>query len=159
MHILLEGILKNELQNVLFECIEVQRYFTLQFLNQKITSFEYSYLDSARPEEITRQQLVSCAADLKQTASAMLTLAYLLPYMIGENMPEDNEKWHTFIFLLQIVLLCTSPSCTQDTVVHLEQLIYTHNVAFKRLYPRASFRPKLHYLVHICNTSKLDGVV
>jgi hypothetical protein len=54
MHILLEGILKFELQYLLFECITVKRYFSLEYLNGQLLSFNYSYLDTTHPEQFTK---------------------------------------------------------------------------------------------------------
>ena len=149
MHVLLEGVLPRELSLVLYYFIYVKKIFSLKWLNVAITGFRYSYLHcKSKPELIDRQHL-NGKGTVKQTASAMLTLVHTLPFLIGHRVPENDANWLNTLRLLQIVLFATASYCSHDTPAYLRILIaeYLHN--FKKLYPRASFIPKMHFMLHL----------
>ena len=72
----------------------------------------------------------------------MLTLAY------WTLLPVDDKSWQCFGLLLSILDICTSHSCSADTVAYLTTLIEEHYLLFKEVYPHASITPKMHFLVH-----------
>ena len=149
MHVLLEGVVPHEITYVLHSFIYVNAYFTLEWLNTAIKGFQYSYLhSSAKPEEIDKNHLQG-PGTIKQTAAAMLTLMFILPVLIAHKVPEDDAHWKNTLRLLQIVIFSTSTYCSKETVLFLRTMIaeYLHN--FKTLYPRASFTPKMHYMIHL----------
>ena len=149
MHLLQEGLLRYELQLLLYHCIYVEGFFTLETLNALITSFKYSYTDiKNRPSPIEKAHIFREKL-LQQTAAATLTLCLTLPYMIGQYIPIGNVKWENFLRLLLITNLCLSPSADLMTVAQLDQMIHTHHIVFKREYPTASVIPKMHYLMHL----------
>ena len=52
MHDLLEGTLQHVMQLLLSYCIEEKKYFTLQYLNQKIDGIELGYMEDNRPAPV-----------------------------------------------------------------------------------------------------------
>ena len=77
MHIFLEGIVRLELQVVLFHLIFNQKKFTLSWLNHQLNTFAYSYLQvKNKPESIERKQILG-VSPFRQTAAAMITLKAL----------------------------------------------------------------------------------
>ena len=82
-----------------------------------------------------------------QCVSQMWLLSRCLPLLIGHFVPVD-ESWQCFSLLLCILDICTSHSCSTDTVAYLITLIEEHHVLFKEVYPHASITPKMHFLVH-----------
>ena len=52
----------------------------------------------------------------------MWTLAINLPLMIGNKVPLDNEKWECFLFLLDILQLCTTRVASSAQAGFLEAL-------------------------------------
>lgn len=78
----------------------------------------------------------------------MWLLGRMLPCMIGNLIPDDDEKWKNLMLLLQIVDLLFAPKITSDEVVYLEMLIEQHHPTFIELYPMNSVIPKIHYLIH-----------
>ena len=148
MHVLLEGTVPYELSQLLFNLIYVQKLFTLRWLNTAIRGFPYSYLHTkTRPEPIEKHH-IDGKSTIKQTASAMLTLCQTLPVILGPKVPQDDEHWVQYLHLMQIVHLCTSPYCTSETAAMLEVLIAQYLRNFKVLYPKQSFIPKMHFMVH-----------
>lgn len=149
MHVLLEGVVPRDFALALYSFVYVDKMFTLKWLNCALTKFRYSYLHSkSKPEKIDKVQLTS-KGSIKQTASAMLTLCHTLPVIVGSRIPQNHAKWQNMLRLIQIVLLCTSPSCTRETAVQLRLLIAEYLTNFIILYPKASFIPKMHYLIHL----------
>lgn len=148
MHILTEGLLVKELCLMLYDFIVFKRYFTISFLNNALNDFSYPYLEEKnKPEIISVDELLNCR--LKQTSASVITLCCVLPLVLGQKVPVGNGKWKTFLLLIQITLLATSPYATDYTASVLEQLIYTHNDNFTSEYPKSPLTPKSHYLVHI----------
>lgn len=121
MHILLEGIVPQELARALYECIYEHKYFKLQWLNDSIKSYPYSYLDmSHKPELIEKKHIVE-DVKIKQTSSAMLTLTFIMPHVIGTKIPEGNEKYKNLLVLFQIVQLATCPYADLDTAAQINE--------------------------------------
>ena len=65
----------------------------------------------------------------------MWCLARLLPLMIGERIPEENEHWKNFLLLLEIMDILFAPVLCQDLVAYLLTLIEDRHRAFIQLYP------------------------
>lgn len=148
MHVLLEGVVPYELSEVLYFFIYVRQYFTLKWLNSAILGFKFSYLQSkTKPEQIEKRH-IDGTASIKQTAGAMLTLFEILPIIIGTKVPENSNNWLNTLRLLQIVQICTSPICKRETASLLRILIAEYLSTFRKLYPKASFLPKMHYMIH-----------
>ena len=82
-------------------------------------------------------------------AAEMWCLARLLPLMIGEHVPEDNERWELFKTFLMILDYVFAPNTDEDIIEYLRQLIEDHHTKFRELYPDCSITPKQHYMVHI----------
>ena len=81
-------------------------------------------------------------------ATQMWCLARLLPLMVGNEIPIDDEYWDNFLVLLQMMDYIFAPTLTREAVAHLKILIEEHHQNFKHLYPSNSIIPKMHYLVH-----------
>ena len=101
-----------------------------------------------KPVEFDKKHLEGPIA-IKQTAAAMLTLSECLPLMIGHLVPENSRKWKNLLQLFSIVHISTSPFCLDDTVSNLRCMISSYLQNFKKLYPRASFIPKQHFMLHL----------
>ena len=75
--------------------------------------------------------------------------ALMLPLLIGDLVPEDNEYWQLFLLLLKITDFVLAPKCTTAIAAYLRQLIEEHHTTFRQLYPDRRLTPKMHYIVHI----------
>ncbi len=75
VHILTEGIVPYEAAIMLHEFISLKKYFTLNYLNDQIDFFAYSYLDKFnKPEHMERKNLIE--KKLEQTFASMMTVLY-----------------------------------------------------------------------------------
>ena len=87
LHVCLEGVFSYATALILQIGLE-GKLFTLNWLNTRLQNFPYSFLDrDNKPEEITRAQIFESVA-IKQTAAGLLTLNYVLPYILQEKFDE-----------------------------------------------------------------------
>lgn len=82
-------------------------------------------------------------------ASQTWTLGRLLPVMVDDRVPEDEEFRQHFLTTLQIAAYVLSPEILPEEVSHLNVILTENHTAFVRLYPNASFIPKMHFLLHV----------
>ena len=82
-------------------------------------------------------------------AAQMWLLGRLLPIMIGDLVPEGDDKWVNFLLLMKIVDWLFCPKITPDDVGYLATLITEHHYKFVDLYPDASKIPKIHFILHM----------
>ena len=73
----------------------------------------------------------------------------LLPVMLGECVPAENENWECFLLLLTIMDYIFAPVISKDTLPYIQQLIKEHHEMFKELYSSCNVIPKMHYMIHI----------
>lgn len=78
----------------------------------------------------------------------MSVLARVLPFLVGDKIPEGCEQWESYLMLLDILQIALSPTVSQGTVAYLRVLIEEHHLKFTQLYPHVSVIPKMHYMVH-----------
>ena len=82
-------------------------------------------------------------------AAQVWLLGCILPLVIGDLVPEDDENWKNFLKLMDIVDILSCPIITEDNVAYLAALINDHHEEFRRLYPHHSIIPKMHFMVHM----------
>ena len=62
---------------------------------------------SDRPIEID-ERIIKSNAKHRQSASQMWTLVRILPFLVGDLLPEENENYRCFCLLLKISNIATS---------------------------------------------------
>lgn len=82
-------------------------------------------------------------------ASQMWCLSRLLPLIIGQLVPEDDDHWKNFLLLLRITDFVFSPVLSRTSAMYLVYLIDDYLQTFVELYPHCKIIPKQHYMVHI----------
>ena len=82
-------------------------------------------------------------------ASQMWLFGRLLPQMIGQWIPRENEHWLSFLLLLEIVDILFAPDVTAGDISLLSVLVQDHHNDFVIVYPSASVTPKFHFLIHM----------
>ncbi len=83
------------------------------------------------------------------SASQAWCLGRVLPLLVGDLIPEDNEKWENYLELLKIMEYIFATVTTTDKLDYLQILIQDYLTEFTRLYPARPLVPKMHYLVHM----------
>lgn len=104
MHDFFEGILKYDICQALINFFE-NHLITLQELNDRISNFTYGTEEEKYiPKIILRANLKENI--LKMTAREAWQFLYLLPILIGDKIPEDNEVWQMLRTLFRIIETC-----------------------------------------------------
>lgn len=154
MHVFLEGVY-NQHACIFLQVAMTNKVFTLDWLNKKLATYKYSYLDVAnKPQQLTWDNVVN-KLRLKQTAVGTLLIAYILPNILGEKINDstDNKRvldsYKNFLNLTNIVLLVASPIVDSNTSGELSLLIDFYINEFTRLHPQINLTPKTHYMRHI----------
>ena len=78
-------------------------------------------------------------------------MASILPYIIGQIIPDCDVHYHCLLLVIQILSICLAPVVTDNVVAYLRVLIEEHHQLFREIYKDESFIPKLHYMVHYPN--------
>ena len=82
-------------------------------------------------------------------AAQMWLLGRILPLLIGDLIPDDDEHWLSFLLMLEIVDHLFSPQVTEDQAAYVACLIAEHHQDFRELYAGHSVIPKMHFMVHM----------
>ena len=77
-----------------------------------------------------------------------MTLIRILPFLIGDLVPEDNEHWCCFCLFWTICNLACAYEVHPDDPQHLAWMIQTYLEAFTSLY-NVQVKPKMHYMLHL----------
>ncbi len=147
MHDVLEGVLPYEVK-LLLKYLISRKYLTLEQFNDRIHNFEYGHSEVGSKPSLIAMQHLSPDAKIRQSASQMMLLGRILPFVVGDRVPPGDPNYECFLLLLQIVDLTLAPAIHIDTVAYLRVLIDEHHTTFKELYPDYSVIPKMHYMVH-----------
>lgn len=133
MHDIQEGVLNYEMAMMLFEFISTNNYFSLEILNERVRSFNYGDYDKINKPT----QILDCHLKLKKlrfSSSETLTFAKYLPLIIGDLVPESDEKWKLFIILRKITDLALSDTIDATSIKDKENLVSDHHAKFIRIY-------------------------
>lgn len=104
---------------------------------------------------------LSANGNLRQTASQILVLSHILPFLIDEKVidrEEDDicERMECHTLLLQILNICLAYEVCLESVTLLSRMIELYIPRLKRLYPN-SIVPKFHFIIHIPRCIRLFG--
>ena len=149
MHDILEGMASHEVKRLL-SVYTTNKLFTLDDFNQRLLSFNYGYAECDKPVPILSRQINS-PSPLRQSASQMLTLLRILPLLIGNMIPEEEEHWTCFLLLRKILDLVLCPIASPSLCNSLKILIRDHHTQYLRLYGSFAFFRKCIFLPIILN--------
>ncbi len=111
MHDMLEGVCPYEVKLLLNQFIFSDQFITLSELNQRIKSYHYSFTDKKNKPSVLAYDRLRNATDHKlgQKAAQMWCLVRMLPFLIGDRIPQGNVHYDLLLFLLQCmdIYLCS----------------------------------------------------
>lgn len=90
-----------------------------------------------------------CVNPFYHVATQAWCFARFFPLLVGDKVPEENDRWSNYLLLLKIMELTFAPVITTDQTIYLEMLIEEFLIGFRNLYPGRPIIPKMHYLVHV----------
>lgn len=145
MHDVLEGVLPLTIRLFLNKvCIE-DKLISLTELNQRIAQFDYGYSESPN-----KPSLIKHLDSLHQTASQTWLLAYILPLIIADYIPNDCPYFENYLILLEASSIIFSPCPSKTMIDYLQICIEEYLESFQTLYEKTLI-PKQHFLTHYPN--------
>ena len=85
---------------------------------------------------------------LHTIAAQTWTFSTLLPLIIGDKIPHDDQLWECFLLLLEITKRCTAQVTSAASAAYVKALIDQHHREFSKCYPEKRYTPKMHYMIH-----------
>ena len=144
-HDIFEGVATKVLQKVISHCLE-HNFVDLQTVNQRLTTFEFKASDKRnKPSKLLPGPRNT--VKVKQTFSQTWCLVRLLPIVIGDLVPEDDEAWKVLLQFLHVLEWICSPSLRAGHVLYLDQEISNLHDAMRCVFQNV-MTPKEHYLYH-----------
>ena len=120
----------------------------LDLINHRLQSFAFGYSEVGSTPVLSTTTTFDHDGKVKQLASRMLVLARVLPFVIGDKIPEECEQWECYLMLLDIIEIAISLKFSKSTVSYLRILIEEHHLNSTDLYPHFNVIPNMHYMVH-----------
>ncbi len=147
MHDWLEGVFPLVICKLLWYCIKVKHYFTLDMLNHAIKNFNYGFNEVKNKPSLI-QILHLSKNKLRQSASQIWLLGTLIPLMLGTCIPPEDQVWLTFKYALEISGLFFKLQISELEISRLEFLIAEFLSLYKEVFPGSRITPKMHFIVH-----------
>ncbi|GFV98825.1 uncharacterized protein LOC106175700 [Trichonephila clavipes] len=149
MHDLLEGWCATETYLILHQYIFKDKFLTLSVLNDRISNFNYGKCDSrCKPVPIKREKLSNLDGSNGQSASRMWVLMRILPLLIGNKVPYNNDFWNLYLLMLMIIDTLMAPVISLPETYALAENIADHHKLFLILFPNRHLTPKMHFALH-----------
>ena len=152
MHDILEGVAPLEVKLLLSKCVRDG----LIILNDRRVNCNFGYSESEKPVPIFSRSLQS-ENSIRASASQMLQLVRILPFIVGDKIPEENEHWLCFLLLRRIIDIVLCPVLTDSLCTSLKLLINEHHQKIFILYGAEAYIPKMHFMLHYPEQIKAVG--
>ncbi|XP_035710488.1 uncharacterized protein LOC118436458 isoform X2 [Folsomia candida] len=153
MHDLLEGgSIRNKTRS---SKTYIFKMFRFRKINQRIISYDYSYLDSKnRPLRLDNN-----SNRIGQKAAQAWCLIRHLPIIIGDLIVTSDAKkfWELILLLLEILNIVFCRNFSEAILFKLDSLIITHHSKFKELFPENRLIPKHHFMCHYSYVIRQTG--
>lgn len=120
MHDLLEGIIPYEMKLLLTHLVVDSKYFTIATLNDRLKRFNFGYSElSDVPSEIDEKVVKNVDTKIRQSASRMWAFATFFPLLVGDLIPEDDQRYSLFLLLIKICSIAMSWEVSLDMISYI----------------------------------------
>ena len=148
MHDVFEGVAPLEIKLLLQNLIQCGCIHLNDF-NKRLSSFDFGYSETHKPPPILNRTLSSGDKSLKSfSASQMILLVRILPFLVADKVDEDNQYWQCFLLLRKIVDIVLCPISSESISTSLKLYITDHHKRFVSLYGTSYYTPKMHFIIH-----------
>lgn len=128
MHDIFEGWGSLELRLILRQFILIDKLFTLSLLNARLKNFDYGFCDiKNKPTALTKEQLNKPGGSTGQSAAQMWCLIRILPLLVGDKIPIDNNYWHLYLLILNILDIVMASCISVSETFLLQEMIHEHH--------------------------------
>ncbi|KAE8750531.1 hypothetical protein FOCC_FOCC002825 [Frankliniella occidentalis] len=153
-HDILEGgCAVHDLTEILYNFVFLEKLFTIEQLTTRIVDFDYGP-STNNPPAISENDLKE--GHIRMSASEMLTFVRVLGAMIGDLIPEGNNHWQLYLYLVDIVNIVSCTDLQIETVNYLEYLVQQHHILYVQLFG-PTLKPKHHNMLHYGTVIRLCG--
>jgi hypothetical protein len=153
-HDLFEGFVHESIELVLASLVR-KGFFTVAHLNDVIDPFDYSVVDKAnKPPPVS---LHGTSPKLRLTQSQMWTFARLLPFFVGDRVPQETcDEWKFFLQLLDYIEHLCAQAFDLAELAYLKELTEDLHTSFCSLFGN-NVKPKRHFSIHYPGLIKKFG--
>lgn len=146
-HDLFEGLVPEVLEHVIRYCVQNQ-IFSLEYLNDRIANFPYGNVDKPNKPSIMPKTISNLK--VKETAMQCWCLLRLFPLLVGEKVPENDEKWEVVLKLMFMVEAVCSPVFSKADIVFLGDIVeeFLQTMYEEQFSEVSKVKPKGHYTLH-----------
>lgn len=144
-HDLFEGVTREAVSEVIRHCV-VRGYIELDELNHRLEVFPYGGTDKS-----DKPNAIPSSCEVKQSFTQMWCLFRLLPFIVGEFVPEDDVLWHMYLSLRTVVEYVCAKKIKRAHIQVLRQLIEQFIEERRLALPNHTLKPKHHYMLHYCD--------
>lgn len=149
-----EGICHYHLQDILYDFIYGQQYFTLEEFNQRMISFRYDNERSNVPQPISKERFKK--RKFSMTAAEMSNLIQNITFIIGNLIPEEDIIWHFLLTNVKFFDLCYLPSYDELQLEEWRSEIDYMLSSYQNLFEQ-ELKPVHHMAIHYPDDTKRYG--
>jgi len=142
-----EGIIPYELKLAMDYFVNVKRYFSCEFIQERLRSIKFGCLDRKNITDFIRSDFAR-KESLGGNATKNLYLLRFLPLLVGSKVPRDDDVWECMMALREVVQMVYSEKFSEHDIIILDMLIREHRFLFRAAFPEQRFKPKHHYVEH-----------
>lgn len=145
MHDVLEGLMVVVLKVVLRHIFK-QKWLHIRSFNERLAAFKFGSSDADKfgplpPDFLSKNKSLSGKAVEKWT------FFRLLPFLVADVVPVDDEFWHLYTLCRELCEIVLAPVIDPGWLPYLELIISQHHKLLSKLSPQ-SFTPKVHFVTH-----------
>ncbi len=146
-HDLLEGLVPHEVA-VALKHFTSKKFFTLNEFNEALDSFPYYHHDATnKPHAIPANYYSKKKVSIGGNCHENWTIIRLLPLILHNKVPEDDEFFEMLLYLKDIVEIAFAPVVDEGVLSVFDDLIQNHKKLFLNI-SGLKLKPKHHYLEH-----------
>lgn len=147
MHTLFEGALSRAVKHIIIHCVSGLKNMTLAWLNSALSDFDYGFSEKSDKPSPIKEAHLDKDGNLHQSSAQLWTLAVILPLIVGQYVPEDDEHWENYSQILEITRITHAPDIHKDSLPYLNDLTSSYLCGHLKLY--GEFPAKEHFLTHL----------
>ncbi|GFR16356.1 uncharacterized protein LOC106175700 [Trichonephila clavata] len=115
----------------------------------EISNFNYGKCDSrCKPVPIKREKLSNLDGSNGQRCISNVILMRILPLLILDKVPYDNDFWNLYLLMLTIIDTLMATVISLRETYGLAKNIADHHKLFLILFPNRHLTPKMHFALH-----------
>lgn len=145
MHDILEGLIVVNICVVLKHLVR-NKLLSIKQFNQRLVTFKFGIADTDKFGPLSLD-FVAKNKSISGTASEKWTMFRLLPFLVADLVPVDDEFWRLHTLCRELCEIVLAPVVDPDWLPYLELIISDHHKLLSKIAPE-SFTPKVHFVTH-----------